>query len=99
VRNTEVRTYTVRPEDFGLRRARMADLQGGSVSDNAEIIRRIFKGEQGPKRDIVLLNAGAAIAAGGKAEDIAGGILAARHSLDSGAALDRLSRLVEFCQR
>jgi anthranilate phosphoribosyltransferase len=98
VRSNEVRTYTVRPEDFGLTRARMADLQGGSVADNAEIIRRILKGERGPKRDIVALNAGAAIAAGGKAEDIGAGIAMAQHSIDSGAALDRLSRLVEFCQ-
>lgn len=98
VRSNEVRTYTVRPEDFGLDRARMADLQGGSVADNAEIIRRILKGERGPKRDIVVLNAGAAIAAGGKAENIAAGIAMAQHSIDSGAALDRLSRLVEFCQ-
>jgi anthranilate phosphoribosyltransferase len=98
VRSNEVRTYVVRPEDFGLPRARMADLQGGSVADNAEIIRRILKGERGPKRDIVVLNAGAAIAAGGKVEDIAAGIAMAQHSIDSGAALDRLSRLVEFCQ-
>jgi len=98
VRSNEVRTYMVRPEDFGLPRARIADLQGGSVADNAEIIRRILKGERGPKRDIVVLNAGAAIAAGGKAEDIPSGIAMAQHSVDSGAALDRLSRLVEFCQ-
>ncbi|HSD49923.1 MAG TPA: anthranilate phosphoribosyltransferase [Candidatus Methylomirabilis sp.] len=98
VRSNEVRTYTVRPEDFGLTRARMADLQGGSVADNAEIIRRVLKGEGGPKRDIVALNAGAAIAAGGKAEDIGAGIAMAQHSIDSGAALDRLNRLVEFCQ-
>ena len=98
LRNNEVRTYTVRPEDFGLTRARMTDLQGGSAADNAEIIRRILKGEQGPKRDIVILNAGAAVAAGGKAEDIAAGIATAKHSIDSGAALGKLNRLVEFCQ-
>ena len=98
LRHNEVRTYTVRPEDFGLRRARMTDLQGGSAADNAEIIRQILKGEQGPKRDIVVLNAGAAIAAGGRAEDIAAGLGAAQQSIESGAALDRLNRLVEFCQ-
>jgi anthranilate phosphoribosyltransferase len=99
LRRNEVRTYTVRPEDFGLPRARMADLQGGSAADNAEIIRRILKGERGPKRDIVVLNAGAAIAAGGKAEDIAAGIGMAQRSIDGGAALDKLNRLVEFCQQ
>jgi len=99
LRHNEVRTYTVRPEDFGLSRARLTDLQGGSAADNAEIIRRILKGEGGPKRDIVLLNAGAAIAAGGKAEDITAGIAAAQQSIDSGAALDKLNCLVEFCQK
>jgi len=98
LRHNEVRTYTVRPEDFGLPRAGMKDLQGGSAADNAEIIRRILKGERGPKRDIVVLNAGAAIAAGGKAEDIPAGIGTAQHSIDSGAALDKLNQLVEFCQ-
>jgi anthranilate phosphoribosyltransferase len=98
LRRNEVRTYMVRPEDFGLTRARMTDLQGGSAADNAEIIRRLLKGERGPKRDIVVLNAGAAIAAGGKAEDIAAGIATAQHSIESGAALDKLNRLVEFCQ-
>ena len=99
LRHNEVRTYTVRPEDFGLSRARMTDLQGGSAADNAEIIHRILKGERGPKRDIVLLNAGAAVAAGGKADDIPAGMTMAQHSIDSGAALDKLNRLVEFCQQ
>ncbi len=94
----QIRSYTVQPEDFGLVRARIADLQGGSAADNAEIIRRILAGERGPKRDIVVLNAGAAIAAGGKAPDIAAGIVVAGHAIDSGAARDRLVRLVEFCQ-
>jgi anthranilate phosphoribosyltransferase len=98
LRHSEVRTYTVQPEDFGLTRSSMTDLQGGSVADNAEIIRRVLKGERGPKRDIVVLNAGAAIAAGGKAEDIGAGIATAQHSIDSGAALGKLNRLVEFCQ-
>ena len=98
LRDGQIRTYTVRPEDFGLPRANLADLQGGSAADNAEIIRRILAGEQGPKRDIVVLNAGAAIAAGGRAADIAAGIALAARAIDSGAARDRLARLVEFCQ-
>jgi len=99
VRNNQVRTYTVRPEDFGLAPARIVDLQGGSAADNAEIIRSILKGERGPKRDIVVLNAAAAIAAGGKADDIAAGVAVAQESIESGAALDKLTRLVEFCQK
>jgi anthranilate phosphoribosyltransferase len=93
-----MRTYTLRPEDVGLPRAALADLQGGGAADNAEIIRRILAGERGPKRDIVLLNAGAAIAAGGKAPDIAAGIAVAQQAIDSGAAREKLERLVEFSQ-
>jgi anthranilate phosphoribosyltransferase len=98
LKDGQVRSYTVRPEDFGLPRARMADLQGGSAADNAEIIRRILNGERGPKRDIVLLNAAAAIAAGGKAGDIAQGLTVAEGAIDTGAAREKLDRLVEFCQ-
>lgn len=99
LRDGQIRCYTVQPEDFGLPRVSLADLKGGSATDNAEIVRRILAGERGPKRDIVVLNAGAAIAAGGKAPDIAGGIALAAQAIDSGAARDRLARLVEYCQR
>jgi len=99
IRENRVHTYVVRPEDFGLRRATLKDLQGGNAAENAQIIRALLKGEQGPRRDIVLLNAGAAIAAGGKARDIREGVAAAAHSIDSGAALGRLERMVEFSQR
>lgn len=98
LRSGQIRCYAVRPEDFGLPRAEMADLQGGSAADNAEIIRRILTGERGPKRDIVVLNAAAMAAAGGKAADIAEGIAVAGNAIDSGAAGDVLARLVEFCQ-
>ncbi len=98
LRDSWLRTYTIRPEDFGLPRASMSDLQGGSAADNAEIIRRILRGERGAKRDIVVLNAGAAIVAGAKASELAEGIVMAQQSIDSGAALDKLNRLVESCQ-
>jgi len=98
LKDGQIRSYTVQPEDFGLPRVNLTDLKGGSAADNAEIIRRILAGEQGPKRDIVVLNAGAAIAAGGRAADIAAGIALAARAIDSGAARDRLARLVEFCQ-
>ena len=99
IRENRVHTYVVRPEDFGLRRATLKDLQGGNAAENAQIIRALLKGEQGPRRDIVLLNAGAAIAAGGKARDIREGVGAAAHSIDSGAALSKLEGMVEFSQR
>jgi anthranilate phosphoribosyltransferase len=98
LKDGQIRSYTVQPEDFGLPRVNLTDLKGGSAADNAEIIRRILAGERGPKRDIVVLNAGAAIAAGGRAADIAAGIALAARAIDSGAARDRLARLVEFCQ-
>jgi anthranilate phosphoribosyltransferase len=98
LKDGQIRCYTVQPEDFGLPRARMADLAGGSAADNAEIIHRILAGERGPKRDIVLLNAAAAIAAGGKAADIGEGIALAERSIDSGTARERLDRLAAFSQ-
>jgi anthranilate phosphoribosyltransferase len=98
LRDGQIRTYTVQPEDFRLNRATLADLRGGSAADNAEIIRRILAGERGPKRDIVVLNAGAAITAGGKAATIADGVDMAGRAIDSGAARERLDRLVAFCQ-
>ena len=95
----QVRTYYVRPEDFGMRRATLADLQGGDAPTNAGIIRGILRGSRGPRRDIVLVNAGAAIAAGGGARDIGEGIAAAERSLQSGAAWEKLEKVVAFCER
>jgi len=97
LRDGDIQCYRIAPEDFGLKRASLVDLKGGSAADNAEIIHRILNGEPGPKRDIVLLNAGAAIAAGGKAKDIAEGVKVAEASIASGAARQRLERLVAFC--
>jgi anthranilate phosphoribosyltransferase len=99
LRGGEVQTYTVHPADFGMPVASLADLRGGSAADNAVIIRRILEGERGPKRDIVALNAGAAIAAGGKAASIKEGIVLAEESIDRGAARQRLERLVAFCTK
>jgi anthranilate phosphoribosyltransferase len=92
----EVRSYSVTPEQFGLPRARVADLQGGDKAENARIIRRVLEGERGAKRDIVLMNAAAALVAGGKAADFAEGARVAAASIDSGAAADRLERLVRL---
>jgi anthranilate phosphoribosyltransferase len=99
VREGHVHTYRVSPEDFGLRRSRLSDLQGGNAGENAQIIRRILNGEEGPKRDVVLMNASLAIAAGGKATDFQEGVKVAAQSIDSGAAMEKLLRLVEFSRR
>lgn len=99
VKEGHVHTYMVSPEDFGLKRATLRDLQGGNAAENAEIIRRILGGEDGPKRDVVVMNAALAIVAGDKAADFQEGATLAAYSIDSGAAMDKLCRLVEFSRR
>jgi anthranilate phosphoribosyltransferase len=94
-----VRASTVRPEDFGVSRATIADLRGGDREENAEIIRRILAGDPGPRRDIVVVNAAAALVAGGRARDFKEGAQQAAHSIDSGAALRKLHALAELSQR
>jgi anthranilate phosphoribosyltransferase len=98
LRGGQVRTFTLDAPDFGLRRAALAELKGGDAADNARITRRILRGEeQGPKRDAVLLNAamGLAVPDG----DWTAALQRARASLDSGAALAALKRLVEVSNR
>ncbi len=94
-----VRSSTVRPEDFGLSRASIQDLRGGDREENAEIIRRVLAGEAGPRRDIVLMNAAAALVVGGKARDFKEGVALAAQSIDSGAAAAKLAGLVALSQR
>ena len=96
VREGQVHTYYVAPEDFGLRRASMDELLGGDVRRNTEIIREILLGGGGAKRDIVLLNAAAGLVAGGRARSLREGVDAAAVSIDSGHALARLEQLVKF---
>jgi len=93
-----VRSSRVRPEDFGLPRASIRDLQGGDRGENAQIIRLLLGGEPGPRRDIVLMNAAAALVAGGKARDLKEGVEMASLSIDSGAAASKLAALVERSQ-
>jgi len=96
VREGVVRTSTVRPEDFGVPRAVIGDLLGGDREQNAEIIRRILAGEPGPKRDMVAVNASAALVAGAKARDLKEGAQLAGQAIDSGAAARKLEALVEL---
>jgi anthranilate phosphoribosyltransferase len=99
VREGVVTSYTVRPEDFGLPQARIGELRGGDRQQNAQIIRDILAGETGPKRDIVLMNAAAALLAGGQAGNWKEGVTLAARSIDSGAARDRLERLVAYSHK
>ena len=94
-----LRNYTLDSADFGLARAQLAQLKGGDAALNAAILRGVLDGsEQGPKRDIVLLNAGAALLAAGVVADVGQGIELARATIDSGAALAKLEALVEITQ-
>jgi anthranilate phosphoribosyltransferase len=99
VREGSVRTYTVRPEDFGMTRASIKDLQGGDRLQNAEIIRAILAGQGGPRRDIVLMNSAAALVAGNKARDLKEGVGVASRSIDSGAARGKLEALIALSHR
>ena len=88
LRDGYYRTSTIRPEDFGLERCQKSDVEGGSPEENAQTTREILSGtERGPKRTIVLLNAGAALFVGGAAETIADGVRLAGELIDSGKAL------------
>lgn len=95
VRDGVVYPYEIIPEDFGFRKTPASALAGGDAATNAGILRGVLEGRPGPHRDIVLLNAAAAIQAGGLASDWPEGIEAARESIDSGEALRKLDALVE----
>ena len=95
-REGSVRTYEVEPEEFGLMRATLQDISGGDVAENAEIIRAVLAGEKSPKRDVVLLNAAAALVAAGKTDHIAQAVPLAAESIDSGAAAAKLQALIRF---
>jgi len=90
----EIREYSIRPEDYGIARVGADDLQGNSVAENADIILGILAGDPGPARDVVLLNAGAAIYLGGRAATLHEGVAAAARSIDSHSAQYVLDRLI-----
>ena len=94
--NGAVQASRISPEDFGLHRARREDLAGGEAAENAAIIRDILAGKPGPKADIVLLNAGAAIHVAGGAPTLEAGVAAARESVAGGAAADKLGALARI---
>jgi anthranilate phosphoribosyltransferase len=91
-----LKSYEVSPEQFGIKRAKLDDLKGGSISDNVKMVLDILKGGHGPRRDIVLLNAAAAIYASDKASSINEGLALASVSIDSGSALKKLDELKEY---
>lgn len=96
LRDGDVTTFEMTPEEYGFKRATPDAINGGDASENARIILDILEGEHGPKRDIVLLNAGAAFVAAGLDNDLKAGIERAKESIDSGKAKEKLDSLINF---
>jgi anthranilate phosphoribosyltransferase len=95
-----IKKYEISPEEYGLNVCSVEGLKGGAAKDNAEIILKIFKGEEkGPKRDIILLNSGAALYIGNKVKDLKEGIEVADEIISSGKALNKLNELIEFSNK
>ena len=88
------KSYVITPEDFGFTRCTKAELTGGTPQENAEITRAILRGEKSPKRDAVLMNTGASLYIGGKAQTMAEGIELAAGLIDSGKAMETLEQLI-----
>lgn len=93
------KTYTVSPEDFGFERCEKSELVGGTPEENANITLAILKGENGPKRNAVLMNAGAALYIGGEAESMRDGVRLAAELIDSGKAFETLQKFIEVSNR
>lgn len=99
VNNGNIEELVIRPQDFGFDLCKREDLLGGDAEENAQTLRDILGGKiSGPKRDIVLLNAGAAIHVGGLADSLAGGVELARESIEKGKAMGSLEGLQQICR-
>ena len=91
-----IETYHIEPEDFGMRRAPLQEIKGGSREENALILQKVLEGEKGAKRDVVLLNSAACLIAADLAKDLKEGIRIAESSIDSGKAKEKLESLITF---
>ena len=94
-----VSNYFIEPKDFGLERVRLKDLVGGTADENAHILREILQGRKGPRRDVVCMNAAPAFVAGRKAKTLQEGFDLAGQVIDSGAAMEKLERLIAFTNK
>ncbi len=99
VREGNVRTYFAHPEDFGVSQTTLTELKGGDAVANAEMIRQILQGTKGPPRDIVLVNASAAIVASKGAQHIQDAMAAAERSIESGTAWEKLEKVLAWCKQ
>ena len=96
LRNGKIKTYKITPEKFGFKRAALRSIKGGGAETNAKAVLSVLKGEKGPRRDIVLLNSAYALIASGTADDVRGGVIIAKESIDSGRAMNKLQQLKDF---
>ena len=99
LKDGKVTVFEITPADAGLAPAKLSDLKGGDAEANAASIREVLAGKKGPFRDIVLLNAGAAMVVGGRATNLTDGVALAAHSIESGAAARALAKLIEVSNR
>lgn len=96
LRDGEVREYSIEPEHFGFSRCALKDLHGGDAEESANIVRAVLDGQKGPRRDVVLLNSGAALYVSGNSATVADGVRSAAESIDSGKARRKLEQLVQL---
>jgi anthranilate phosphoribosyltransferase len=98
-RDGQVRSYEVTPEEFGLQRATLEEIAGGDAACNAGLIREVLSGKKSARRDVVLLNAAAALVAAGRADHLRDGVPLAAQAIDTGAAQGKLEALIAFTAR
>jgi anthranilate phosphoribosyltransferase len=98
-RDGAVFTFYVHPADFGFEKASPEQLKGGDAAANAEVVRGVLDGRRGAARDVVLLNAGAALFVAGRADSVAAGVKLAAAAIDSGGARATLDRMVSSSQQ
>jgi len=98
VRDGQVHSYEVTPEEFGLQRATLDEISGGDAALNAKLIREVLAGKKSARRDVVLLNAAAALVAAGRADHLRDAVPLAADAIDSGAAAQKLYALAEFSE-
>jgi anthranilate phosphoribosyltransferase len=98
-REGTVKTYEVDPEEFGMKRATLADISGGDAAENAAIVREVLSGKKSPRRDVVVLNCAAALVAAGRVDHITDGVPLAAQAIDSGAANAKLEALASFTKQ
>lgn len=99
IKNGEIIEYEIDPKDYGIDYAKKEDILGGSGEENAEIAKRIFAGEKGARRDIVVLNSAAGIYIGGKASSYKEGVEIANKVIDSGSVIEKVNELAEFTNK